>query len=77
MGAARVVLDVDVQRGKQTAASHALPGLWRLSQFLSTLQATAEQLTSGQRWCRILSRVFHTLVGGVELKMPQWLGTMV
>jgi hypothetical protein len=30
MGAARLVLDVGVQPGKQTAAQHALPGLWRL-----------------------------------------------
>ena len=30
MGAARLVLDVEVQPGKQTAAHHSLPGLWRL-----------------------------------------------
>jgi hypothetical protein len=30
MGAARLVLDVEVQPGKQTAAHHSLPGLWRM-----------------------------------------------
>lgn len=30
MGAARLVMDVEVQPGKQSAALHALPGLWRL-----------------------------------------------
>ena len=29
-GGTRVVLDVEVQPGKQTAAQHALPGMWRL-----------------------------------------------
>jgi hypothetical protein len=29
MGAARLVLDVEVQPGKQTAAHHSLPNLWR------------------------------------------------
>jgi hypothetical protein len=36
--------------------------LTELSQFLTTLQATAEQLTCGQRWCRILSRIFRPLL---------------
>jgi hypothetical protein len=48
--------------------------LTELSQFLETLKTTAEQLTCGQRWCRILSRIFHVLLGGVELKMPEELG---
>jgi len=48
--------------------------LTTLSQFLSGLQATAEQLTDAQRWCRILSRIFQALLGGVELQMPVWLG---
>ncbi len=48
--------------------------LTELSQFLETLKTTAEQLTCGQRWCRILSRIFQTLLGGAELKMPQWVG---
>jgi hypothetical protein len=30
MGTARLALDVEVQPGIQTAAHHALPGLWRL-----------------------------------------------
>lgn len=30
MGAARLALDVEVQPGKQTAAKHAQPGLWKL-----------------------------------------------
>jgi hypothetical protein len=48
--------------------------LTELSQFLETLKTTAEQLTCGQRWCRILSRIFKALLGGVELKMPEGLG---
>jgi hypothetical protein len=47
--------------------------LTELSQFLETLKRTAEQLTCGQRWCLILSRIFHALLGGVELKMPEGL----
>ena len=38
MGGTRVVLDVEVPPGKQTAAPHALPGLWRL---WATLPAAA------------------------------------
>jgi len=34
-GAARLVLNVEVQPGKQTAAQHALPGLWRLLDALA------------------------------------------
>ena len=34
MGTTRLVLDVEVQPGKQTAAHHALPGLWRLVEAL-------------------------------------------
>jgi hypothetical protein len=30
IGAARLVLDVEVQPDRQTAAQHVLPGLWRL-----------------------------------------------
>jgi hypothetical protein len=47
--------------------------LTELSQFLETLKRTAEQLTCGQRWCRILSRIFQALLGGQELKMPEGL----
>jgi hypothetical protein len=50
--------------------------LTELSQSLETLKRTAEQLTCGQRWCRILSRIFHTLLGGVELKMPEGLAAV-
>ena len=50
--------------------------LTELSQFLDTLKATAEQLTCGQRWCRILSRIFQALLGGAELKMPEGLGAV-
>ena len=46
--------------------------LTALSQFLTELKATAEQLTSGQRWGRILSRVFRPLLWEVELQMPSW-----
>ena len=48
--------------------------LTELSQFLATLKATAQQLTGGQRWCRILSRIFRPLLGEVELEMPAWVG---
>jgi len=49
--------------------------LTTLSLFLSQLKATAEQLTDPQRWCRILSRVFQALLGNVELRMPDWVGS--
>jgi hypothetical protein len=49
--------------------------LTTLSQFLSELKATAEQLTDSQRWCRILSRTFQVLLGGVPLRMPAWVGS--
>jgi len=49
--------------------------LTELSRFLSALKTTAEQLTCGQRWCRILSRIFQALLRGVELKMPEWVET--
>src|SRR2546428_4108681 len=39
MGAARLVLDVEVHRGKKPDAHHALPGLWRL---LESLPASAQ-----------------------------------
>jgi len=42
----------------------------QLSQFLSELKATAEQLTDGQRWCRILSKIFEPLLKGKILTMP-------
>jgi Transposase DDE domain group 1 len=48
------------------------PMLTALSQFLAGLKATAEQLTCGQRWCRILSRIFRPLLGEVDLPMPSW-----
>ncbi len=37
--------------------------LTELSRFLETLKATAQQLTCGERWCRILSRVFRPCWG--------------
>lgn len=46
--------------------------LTELSQFLEGLKATAEQWTCGQRWSRILRRIFQALLCGVELKMPEW-----
>ena len=46
--------------------------LTALSQLLTELKATAEQLTSGQRWGRILARIFRPLLGEVELPMPSW-----
>jgi len=37
MGAARLALDVEVQPGKQTAAKHTQPGLWRLVDDLAQM----------------------------------------
>jgi hypothetical protein len=39
---------------------------------LESLKVTAEPLTSGQRWCRILGRIFRAILGEVDLKMPEW-----
>ena len=46
--------------------------LTELSQYLEAFKTTAEQLTWGQRWGRILSRIFRSLLGDVELKVPAW-----
>ena len=51
-------------------ASKVREMLTKVSQFLSALKATAEQLTDGQRWCRILSRIFEHLLGGKTVTMP-------
>jgi hypothetical protein len=44
--------------------------LTELSRFLSELKSTAEQLTEGQRWCRILTRIFERWLNGKTLTMP-------
>ena len=45
--------------------------LTQVSEFLSALKATAEQLTDRQRWCRILSKIFERLLDGKALTMPE------
>jgi hypothetical protein len=44
--------------------------LTRVSTFLSGLMDTAEQLTSAERWHRILSKIFEKQLGGRPLKTP-------
>lgn len=45
----------------------------RISRFLAMLKTTAEQLSSGERWRRILSRAFFKLLGGKPLQAPDLL----
>ena len=45
--------------------------LTELSQFLTGLKTTAEQLTSAERWCQILSRIFSQLLKGQKLTLPK------
>ena len=44
--------------------------LTRVSIFLSGLMDAAEQLTSAERWHRILSKIFEQQLGGRPLKTP-------
>ena len=44
--------------------------LTRVSTFLSGLMNAAEQLTSAERWHRILSKIFEKQLGGRPLKAP-------
>ena len=44
--------------------------LTRASTFLSGLLNAAEQLTSTERWHRILSKIFEQQLGGRPLKTP-------
>ena len=44
--------------------------LTRVSTFLSGLMNAAEQLTSAERWHRILSKIFEQQLGGRPLKTP-------
>ena len=44
--------------------------LTRLSTFLRGLMEAAEQLTSAERWHRILSKIFEKQLGGRPLKAP-------
>jgi hypothetical protein len=41
-----------------------------LSRFLTGLMEAAEQLTSGERWRRILAKIFERQLGGQPLKEP-------
>jgi hypothetical protein len=44
--------------------------LTQLSTFLKGLMESAEQLTSAERWRRILSKVFERVLGGRPLRQP-------
>jgi Transposase DDE domain group 1 len=44
--------------------------LTRVTTFLTGLMEAAEQLTSGERWHRILSKIFEKQLGGRPLKGP-------
>ena len=44
--------------------------LTRGSTFLKGLMDAAEQLTSAERWHRILSKIFEEQLGGRSLKVP-------
>jgi len=48
--------------------------LTELSQFLTGLKQTAEQLTSAERWCQILSKIFERILGGRKLTLPKLAG---
>ncbi len=59
-------------------SAHASSGkvqriLDEISRFLAILKTTAEQLTPGERWRRILSRAFFKLLGGKPLQAPELL----
>ncbi len=45
--------------------------LIQLSQFLTGLLATAERLCQAERWHRIVSRIFESLLGGRPLSRPK------
>jgi hypothetical protein len=45
----------------------------RISAFFKQLRSTAEQLTSIQRWCRILSLALIKYLRGREVQPPCWL----
>lgn len=51
--------------------------LTEVSRFLDGHKAAAEPLNCAQRWSRVWSRIFQSLMGGVELKMPQWVPSSV
>ena len=54
-------------------SSKVMAGYRRIADFFKQLRATAEQLTSIQRWCRILSLALVKYLGGRELQPPCWL----
>jgi hypothetical protein len=54
-------------------APKVMEGFRRISAFFKQLRSTAEQLTSIQRWCRILSLALVKYLRGRELQPPCWL----
>lgn len=54
-------------------APKVMEGYRRISAFLKQLRSTAEQLTSIQRWCRILSLALVKYLRGRQLQPPCWL----
>jgi hypothetical protein len=54
-------------------APKVMEGYRRISIFFKQLRSTAEQLTSIQRWCRILSLALVKYLRGRELQPPCWL----
>ncbi len=67
--AGQTVISVTPQHAEEPKIRRMLT---ELTQFLSGLKATAEQLTTGDRWCRILSRIFRAVLDGKDLTMPVW-----
>jgi hypothetical protein len=66
--ARQTTLRVASSHGKALFAANALT---KVAGFLSELIKTAEQLTSAQRWCRILSRAFQSFLKGRLLRPPR------
>ena len=54
-------------------ASKVMEGYRRIAAFFKQLRSTAEQLTSIQRWCRILSLALVKYLRGRQLQPPCWL----
>jgi hypothetical protein len=54
-------------------ASKVMAGYRRIAAFFKELRATAEQLTSIQRWCRILSLALVKYLRGRQLHPPPYL----
>ena len=69
----QTLLSVSSVHGKHR---HIHLRLTRLAGFFKTLQANAEQLTSVERWCHILSLAFIKYLRGKILKPPDLITAM-